>query len=896
MLAMQLRAVEAVRAHDAAVAAATGTTPSGWRSRTATSSRRCSPTPSACTSTPSSGSSSTRARCRSSGTRRCGPFALRVNDTGGDLAGLVPPRGRAGGRRAGEARPRRRRGGVGRGRAAVATGPRRVAVMPRQVFDYDPPERFVAGTVGEPGSRTFFLQARSGTRVTSVALEKAQVVGARRARRRTARRGAAASAAARRRSPPWPRSTPRTTSRSTTPIEEEFRVGAMSLAWDPDAGRVVVECFAEGVVGRGRRGRRGRRRRARGRRPAGEHDRRRRARLHQARARSRGRRPAAVPVLQQPARPGGPHLPARQRLPALTVVAARPRPEADARLDGDAARDPRPRRARGAGPHRRRQQRHPARARWSSTGSRRSACTSRSRGSGRCGTSRAARWPTARSPRTCSSSGRRLGRSCRRPSCGRRTLRPGQRAVVDRGTRTTRRRTPTASAVPRGAGRRGGRRRAARAGAAGLAARRRGHGLGRRARSCSSTPTTPRCGGWRCSTSSPTTPTARAGTSCAAPTAAVFGVDHGLTFNEDDKLRTVLWGWAGRALTDEAVEVLGRLAGTSTATDRCGAACSTCSTGARCSGRCTGCRRCCAPAATPGRAAAARRSRGRPSDPGRRERPAAAPRQARRACPRLARRRSSAQLPAGPVPPGLLDSASRGPVGRVDRGARPPLRLRHHPVRRHAHGARGHLRGLRPAAPRLARRRARRTRYVQNVTDVDDPLLERAAATGVDWRDLAADQTQLFADDMAALRVLPPDVYEGAIEAIPRIVDAGRAAPRRGRGVPGARRRQRARRRRLLLRARRPRLRRGVAPRRAGDAGTLRGAWRRPAARRQEAPARRPALAGGAPRRALVGRRPARPRPPRLAHRVHRDRAGAPRRRRSTSRVVAPTWSSRTTR
>ena len=62
------------------------------------------------------------------------------------------------------------------------------------------------------------------------------------------------------------------------------------------------------------------------------------------------------------------------------------------------------------------------------------------------------------------------------------------------------------------------------------------------------------------------------------------------------------------------------------------------------------------------------------------------------------------------------------------------------------------------------------TRYVQNVTDVDDPLLERAAATGVDWRDLADDQTQLFATDMAALRVLPPDVYEGATDAIPRIV------------------------------------------------------------------------------------------------------------------------------
>jgi L-cysteine:1D-myo-inositol 2-amino-2-deoxy-alpha-D-glucopyranoside ligase len=63
-------------------------------------------------------------------------------------------------------------------------------------------------------------------------------------------------------------------------------------------------------------------------------------------------------------------------------------------------------------------------------------------------------------------------------------------------------------------------------------------------------------------------------------------------------------------------------------------------------------------------------------------------------------------------------------------------------------------------------------RYVQNVTDVDDPLLERADATGVDWRALADDQTQLFADDMAALAVVPPDVYEGAVEAIPRIVAA----------------------------------------------------------------------------------------------------------------------------
>jgi uncharacterized repeat protein (TIGR03847 family) len=118
--------------------------------------------------------------------------------------------------------------------------------MPRQVFDYDPPDRFVAGTVGEPGSRTFFLQARSGTRVTSVALEKAQVaVLAERVEELldevlrvsggTAAVPAVAPVDAEDNDP------------LDAPIEEEFRVGAMSLAWDPDSGRVVVECFAEGV-------------------------------------------------------------------------------------------------------------------------------------------------------------------------------------------------------------------------------------------------------------------------------------------------------------------------------------------------------------------------------------------------------------------------------------------------------------------------------------------------------------------------------------------------------------------------------------------------------------------------------------------------------------------------
>ena len=61
--------------------------------------------------------------------------------------------------------------------------------------------------------------------------------------------------------------------------------------------------------------------------------------------------------------------------------------------------------------------------------------------------------------------------------------------------------------------------------------------------------------------------------------------------------------------------------------------------------------------------------------------------------------------------------------------------------------------------------------YVQNVTDVDDPLLERAAATGQDWEELAEDQTELFRSDMTALRIVPPDHYVGAVESIPCVVE-----------------------------------------------------------------------------------------------------------------------------
>jgi len=61
--------------------------------------------------------------------------------------------------------------------------------------------------------------------------------------------------------------------------------------------------------------------------------------------------------------------------------------------------------------------------------------------------------------------------------------------------------------------------------------------------------------------------------------------------------------------------------------------------------------------------------------------------------------------------------------------------------------------------------------YVQNVTDVDDPLLERAAQTGEDWTTLAERETELFREDMHALSVLPPSHYVGAVEAIPLVLD-----------------------------------------------------------------------------------------------------------------------------
>jgi len=110
------------------------------------------------------------------------------------------------------------------------------------VHSFDPPERFVAGTVGPPGQRTFFLQARSGARVTSVALEKQQVaVLAERIDElldevmRTT--GGASSV---------PAVTPVGLADAEPleqPIVEEFRAGTMTLSWDAETERLVVEVY-----------------------------------------------------------------------------------------------------------------------------------------------------------------------------------------------------------------------------------------------------------------------------------------------------------------------------------------------------------------------------------------------------------------------------------------------------------------------------------------------------------------------------------------------------------------------------------------------------------------------------------------------------------------------------
>lgn len=112
------------------------------------------------------------------------------------------------------------------------------------VYSYDPPERFIAGTVGQPGERAFYLQASGGGQTTSVALEKVQV--SQLAERldelldEVLRRSAGAAAV--------PASAPVTLADDgplELPLMEDFRVGAIALAWDHDGERVIIEAQEE---------------------------------------------------------------------------------------------------------------------------------------------------------------------------------------------------------------------------------------------------------------------------------------------------------------------------------------------------------------------------------------------------------------------------------------------------------------------------------------------------------------------------------------------------------------------------------------------------------------------------------------------------------------------------
>ena len=110
------------------------------------------------------------------------------------------------------------------------------------VHEFDPPERFVAGTVGEPGARTFFLQARSGPRLVSVALEKEQVAVL--AERIDELLDEVMSSSGPEILIPAVAPVGLEDSQPLEqPIDEQFRAGTMTLSWDPSIARVVIEVF-----------------------------------------------------------------------------------------------------------------------------------------------------------------------------------------------------------------------------------------------------------------------------------------------------------------------------------------------------------------------------------------------------------------------------------------------------------------------------------------------------------------------------------------------------------------------------------------------------------------------------------------------------------------------------
>ncbi|TCK25702.1 DUF3090 domain-containing protein [Pseudonocardia endophytica] len=114
--------------------------------------------------------------------------------------------------------------------------------MSRVIHVFRQPDRFVAGTVGEPGDRSFYLQAEESSRTISVLLEKQQVSVL--AERITALLGEVGKRFGEETEPATVEATASDSDPLSVPLEEEFRVGTMGLGWDADSSSIVVELLA----------------------------------------------------------------------------------------------------------------------------------------------------------------------------------------------------------------------------------------------------------------------------------------------------------------------------------------------------------------------------------------------------------------------------------------------------------------------------------------------------------------------------------------------------------------------------------------------------------------------------------------------------------------------------
>lgn len=110
--------------------------------------------------------------------------------------------------------------------------------MPRRLFDFDPPDRFVAGTIGQPGNRTFFLQARRAGQIVSVVLEKVQVAVL------AERLGVLLDELESRGITPAADGLVADTAPLDEPLNETFRATTLTLGWDGDTEQILVEARA----------------------------------------------------------------------------------------------------------------------------------------------------------------------------------------------------------------------------------------------------------------------------------------------------------------------------------------------------------------------------------------------------------------------------------------------------------------------------------------------------------------------------------------------------------------------------------------------------------------------------------------------------------------------------